>query len=43
VHISSDVDSINPETEIPSIGITAKGGLTFVQIKTFIRTIAKYN
>jgi len=43
VHISWDVDSTNPETEIPSTGTTATGGLTCQQVKGFIRAIAKYN
>ncbi len=43
VHISWDVDSTNPETEIASTGTTAKGGLTCEQIKIFIQTIAKHN
>ena len=43
VHISWDVDSTNPESEIPSTGTTVKGGLTCEQVKTFIRTVAKHN
>ncbi len=43
IHVSWDVDSTNPKTEIPSTGTTAQGGLTCQQIETFIRTIAKYN
>ncbi len=43
IHISWDVDSTNPKTEIPSTGTTAQGGLTCQQIKTFIQTITKYN
>lgn len=43
VHISWDVDSTDPKTEIPSTGTTAEGGLTCEQIKNFIRTIAKHN
>jgi arginase family enzyme len=43
VHISWDVDSTNPETEISSTGTTAKGGLTCEQVKEFIRVIAKHS
>ncbi|CAF1501917.1 unnamed protein product [Rotaria sordida] len=43
VHISWDVDSTNPETEISSTGTPVKGGLTCEQIKAFIHAIAKHN
>lgn len=43
VHISWDVDSTNPETEISSTGTIVEGGLTCEQIKTFIWTVAQHN
>lgn len=43
VHISWDVDSTDPETEIASTGTTAAGGLTCERVKAFIRAIAKAN
>lgn len=43
VHISWDVDSTDPTTEIPSTGTTAKDGLTCERIQAFIRAIARDN
>ena len=43
VHISWDVDSTDPDTEIFSTGTTAKNGLTCERIQALIRAIAKEN
>jgi arginase family enzyme len=43
VHISWDVDSTDPETEIPCTGTPVAGGLTCEQIKAFIQAVTKHN
>lgn len=43
VHISWDVDSTDPDTEISSTGTTAKHGLTCERIQALIVAIARTN
>ena len=43
VHISWDVDSTDPETEITCTGTPVGGGLTCEQVKAFIQGITKHN
>ena len=43
VHISWDVDSTDPETEVTCTGTPVADGLTCEQVKAFIRVVAKHN